>query len=105
CREFGEDESEGRKRVIIVFFTSEDPALSAHLDSLKLSLRSARARLFAIAIQRVAPPEFPARPDTRSYPYPAMTAQVLSRIAADTGGKLFQRGWNLKDILRETRKP
>jgi hypothetical protein len=105
CSEFDRSDPAERKRVIIVFFTSEDPALSARLDALKLSLRAAKARLFAVVIQRVAAPEFPARPGINSYPFPAITAQFLSQLASDSGGRIFRRNWDLKEILTAARKP
>jgi hypothetical protein len=105
CSEFDRSDPAERKRVIIVFFTSEDPALSARLDALKLSLRGNKARLFAVVIQRVSAPEFPARPGMDSYPFPAITAQFLSQLATDSGGRIFKRNWDLKEILTAARKP
>ena len=105
CRELDQGDTAERKPVIIVFFTSEDPGLSARLDALRSSLRAARARLFAVVIQRVAAPEFPARPGVESYPFPAMTAQWVSQLASESGGRIFKRNWDLKGILTEARKP
>jgi hypothetical protein len=105
CSEFDRSDAAERKRAILVFFTSEDPALSARLDSLKQSLRAAKVRLFAVVIQRVVAPEFPARPGMDSYPFPAMTAQFLSQLIIDSGGRIFKRNWDLKEILTVARKP
>jgi hypothetical protein len=105
CRELDQGDGAVRKSAVLVFFTSEDPSLSARLDSLKLDLRAAKARLFAVVIQRVLPPQVPGRPDIHSYPFPTMTAQLLSELATASGGRVFKRNWDLKEILTEARKP
>jgi von Willebrand factor type A domain len=105
CREFEESDAAGRKPVVIVFFTSDDPALSARLEMLKRSLRAAKARLFAVVIQRVLPSALPGRPGVQSYPFPTITAQFLSQLATDSGGRIFRQTWDLKEILAEARRP
>jgi hypothetical protein len=105
CGELDQGDRTVRKSAVLVFFTSEDPSLSTRLDSLKLDLRSAKARLFAVVIQRVLAPQVPGRPDLQRYPFPTMTAQFLSELAKASGGRVFKRNWDLKEILTEARKP
>jgi hypothetical protein len=64
-----------------------------------------KARLYVVVIQRVPAPEFPARPTIDNYPFPAITVQLLSKITADSGGRLYRGGWDLKSILAAARKP
>jgi hypothetical protein len=78
--------------------------LAAHLDSLDVTLRAANARLFAVVIQRVPEQNFPRGPSRGSYPFPVMTAQALSRLATESGGRVFNRNWDLKEILADARK-
>ena len=104
CRELEQDSAPDSKHAVLVFFTSEDPGLSARLGSLKEALQAARGRLFAVVIQRVAGPEFPRAPRAQTYPFPAMTAKLLSEVARESGGRIYQRAWDLKEILAEARK-
>jgi hypothetical protein len=104
CREFEPDNSARRKRAVIVFFANEDPNLGTRLDSLKNALRTAEARLFGVVIQRVPGPDSPCPRGLSGYPFPVMTAQFLSQLARDSGGRIFRRNWELRKILAETRK-
>lgn len=101
CSEF---DAGSNRRVVILFFGSEDPAISAKLDSLKSVLSAAKARLYAVAVQRVAEPRFPARPAIGQYPFPAITTQIVTQLVESSGGKIFKGGWDLKDILALARK-
>ncbi|MEX2264130.1 MAG: hypothetical protein WD696_19410 [Bryobacteraceae bacterium] len=105
CGEFGRDDSTERKRAVIVFFGSEDPNLSANLDTLKAALSGADARLYGIAVQRVAGRETPVDRWTRTYPFPAITARLMSELAEESGGKIFKSTWDLRKILAAARKP
>lgn len=104
CAELKEGSSVGRKRAIILLFASEDPALSGSVDGLKQSLKAVEARLYVVAIQRPDRQER-SRPGRSPYPFPIITAQILSRLASDSGGKMFRANWDLKAILAEARKP
>ena len=96
CREFGDTDAEGRKRVMIVLAVSEDPSLAGNLDSLKVLLAAGKTRLFAVVITRVS---------ARTYSFPTVTAQFLDELAKDSGGRVFRGGWDLKSILAAARKP
>jgi hypothetical protein len=34
-----------------------------------------------------------------------MTARLLSQLAQESGGRIFRRNWDLKEILAEARRP
>jgi hypothetical protein len=88
--------TEGRKRAIVVLVAGEDPRLAGNLDSLKTLLRESGARLFAVPITRAS---------GRAYSFPVMTARFLNQLAKDSGGKVYEGGWDLKSILAAARKP
>ena len=94
-QEFGEGETEGRRRAIVVLAASEDPTLAGNLGSLKALLAASEVRLFAVAITRVS---------GRTYSFPTITAQFLNQLAKDSGGREFRGGWDLKSILAAARK-
>jgi len=102
---FGQPASSGHQRAILVLFAGEDPGLSASLSSLKVSLRAAGIRLFAVQVQRVDPRGAVLPPGAGGYPTRALTAELVSQLAKDSGGRLFRRNWNLEEILRLARKP
>ncbi len=108
CAEFARRGSASRKRVIVVLFGTEDPNLRSHLDALEASLKAADARLYAIMTPRIGPQQarpFPSRiPNTGAYLTPVVTAGHLSELAASSGGRIFRRNWDLKEILEEGRK-
>jgi hypothetical protein len=105
CAELGEP-TDRRKRAIILVFGSDDATLSGNMDSLKATLATAQARLYAIAVQRSDPNVPPLSPRTGvTYPFPVLAAQLLSELAEQSGGRLFKRNWDLKKILAEARKP
>ena len=107
--ELGQRGSTDRTRVIVVFFAGDDPNLSLHRDALRTMLRSADARLFAVVVPRIEEPEFSPVPQTgrRRFPSPSpvMTTRLLSRLAKDSGGRLFERNWNLRKILSMAGSP
>jgi hypothetical protein len=106
CGEFGAQAATERKRAIVIVFGSEDPSLGAQLGSLKALLSSAGIRLYAVAVQRIDPHGSPLSPRTGvSYPFPVMTARLLSELAGESGGRIFQRNWDLKKILAEAHRP
>lgn len=106
CGEVGEGGASERKRAIVVVFGTEDPNLSTHLDALKAMLSAASARLYAVAVQRIDPHESPLSGRTGvSYPFPVTTVQLMSQLAGESGGRVFQRNWDLRKILADARKP
>lgn len=106
CAELGEPGSSERKRAIVVVFGSEDPSLSSHLDALKATLGTANARLYAVVVQRTDPHDSPlSGRNGVSYPPPVLTAQLVSELTAESGGRIFKRNWDLKKLLAEARKP
>ena len=109
CREFGRLESNERKRAVVVFFAGEDPNLTAQLVALGTALSMANARLYGVVVQRVDAPGPPGIPRTGPAqlpaPAPLMTARLLSQLAEESGGRIFRRNWDLKEILAEARKP
>lgn len=106
CGEFGEPIDGSRKRAILVVFGSDDPSLSSNLGALKATLRTAQVRLYAVAVQRSDPNAPPQSPRTGvNYLFPVMTARLLSELAEETGGLVFERNWDLKKILAGARRP
>lgn len=104
CREFGANESTERHRAVIVLFANEDPSLGTSLSSIADALDRAEARLFAVPIQRAPAPGNSGRRTLSSYPFPAATANILSALAKNSGGRVFRRNWDLKEILTDARK-
>jgi hypothetical protein len=87
-------------------FGSEDPGLRPQLGALRSTLAAANARLYAIAVQRSDPNAPPLSPRTGLwYPFPVMTARLMSQLADEFGGRVFERNWDLKKILAEARRP
>jgi hypothetical protein len=111
CGEFGQPGGEepaggGRKRAILVVFGTDDPSLSSNLNALKATLRTAQARLYAVAVQRSDPNAPPQSPRIGvNYPFPVMTARLLSQLAEETGGRVFERHWDFKKILAAAHRP
>jgi hypothetical protein len=106
CSEFGPGDPAGRNRAIVVVFGSEDPGLRPQLGALRSTLAAANARLYAIAVQRSDPNAPPLSPRTGLwYPFPVMTARLMSQLADEFGGRVFERNWDLKKILAEARRP
>jgi len=105
CAEFDADAPAGRKHVIVVWFGSDDLNLSRRLDSLKAAVRMANARLYAIAVQRAntQPSPLGPRPVQVSYPFPTLTAHLMSEFVEEFGGHIYKRNWNLKEILKDAR--
>lgn len=103
CAEFEQDSSTGRKRAILVLFASDDPGLSAHLDAVQTALRTTRVRLFAVVIQRVDGQQGPL--SARAGGYPVMTAQFISQLTKESGGRIYRSNWDLREILAAARKP
>ena len=106
CAELGEPDSQ-RKHAIVLLFAGEDPTLRSHQEVIQQLLSAAQARLYAVAITRMnATDQGPlARRPNLTYNFPALTAQLLSKIAKDSGGKIYKGGWDMKDILKDARKP
>jgi hypothetical protein len=109
CGEFGERGSTGRKRAIIVYFAGEDPNLSANLNTLQAVLGSVDARLYAVVVPRANTLEPTGIPRTGASPFPipspAITAQIMSQLTQESGGRIYRRNWDLREILAEARKP
>jgi hypothetical protein len=105
CREFDENKDSKRKRAILVLFANEDHGLGGNLENIRSLLKDADARLFAVAITRVASAAFPSRPGVVTYPFPAATVRLLTPIVKESGGRLFPAAWDFKSILAEARKP
>lgn len=98
----------GRRRAILVVFGTDDPNVSSRITSLRSILSSAKARLYVAVIDRTAsrPPGLPPGTIVYRHPvYPVTTAQLLEELAKDTGGLIYRRGWDLKEVLKEMRKP
>jgi hypothetical protein len=109
CGEFGQRGASERQRAILVFFAGEDPVLTAHLDTLEAMLGAANARLYAVVVPRINAPDVPKTTQTGepilSVPSPSLTAQLISQLAEKSGGRIFRRNWELKEILRLARRP
>lgn len=103
-----EGSNEERARAIILFFGSDDPDLGRRIEETKAALGGARARLYAIVIDRGAylrgGPTRNTRP-RRLPPYPTATVRILSDLAEQSGGQMYPRAWEFKEILDHTRKP
>ena len=99
--------SPDRRRAILVVFGTNDPDVSARITALRSALSSVEARLYAVVIDRTVgrPPGLPPGSIGYRHPvYPVITAQLLEELAKDTGGKIYRRGWDLKEILQEIRR-
>ncbi len=109
CGAFGEHGVAERKRTVIVLFASEDPKLSARLDTLQAALSSADARLYAVLVHRVNAFEPPGTPRVGAprfpMPSPAITAQLMSQLTEKSNGRIYKGGWDFKQILAAARKP
>jgi hypothetical protein len=107
CEELQQSKSSDRRRAVIVLFGSEDPGLRAHLESARASLSAVNARLYAVVIDRSTNQRAnPLGTQVRvPHPFPVLTAQLMSELAAQSGGRIFRGAWDLKEILKEARKP
>jgi hypothetical protein len=109
CNEFGEHGSAERQRAVIVLFAGEDPNLSARLDTLQAALSAVSARLYAVVVQRTNAFESPGTPRTGVSPFPipspVITAQLMSQLTEESGGRIYKSNWGLKEILAAARKP
>lgn len=107
CQELRRSDLAERRRAVVVLFGSDDPQLRTHLEAVKAVLGAVNARLYAVVIDRSAGErESPPGRQVRIFqPFPGLTAQLMSELAEHSGGRLFRRGWDLKDILKELRKP
>jgi Mg-chelatase subunit ChlD len=91
CEQLRRGEFEKHRRGVVVLFGSEDPGLSTRLDGVKTALQAADARLYAALVDRGAL-------------VPVLTAQLMKELAEGTGGKIYRRGWELKEVVKELRK-
>jgi hypothetical protein len=68
-------------------------------------VRTSNARLYAIAVQRASTQPSPLGPPRvqASYPFPALTAELMSELVAEFGGRIYKRNWDLKQILKDAR--
>jgi len=105
CAELEADAPAGRRPVIVVWFGSDDLNLSRRLDSLKAAVRTSNARLYAIAVQRASTQPSPLGPPRiqASYPFPVLTARLMSELVEQLGGRIYKRNWDLKQILEDAR--
>ena len=105
CAELDTDASAERRRVIVVWFGSDDLNLSRRLDSLKTAVGTSNARLYAIAVQRASTQPSPLGPPRvkASYPFPVLTARLMSELIEQFGGRIYNRNWDLKQILEDAR--
>lgn len=107
CEELRRSELNESRRAVVVLFGTEDRELGSHLAAAKTALNAAHARLYAVAIDRSAAERAspPGRPVRTLHPFPALTAQLMSELAEYSGGLTFRGAWDLKEILKELRKP
>jgi hypothetical protein len=105
CAEFDAAAPAGRRPVIVIWFGSDDLNLSRRLDSLESVVRASHARLYAVAVQRASTQPSPLGPPRvqASYPFPVLTAQLMSEFVAEFGGRIYKRNWSLKEILEDAR--
>jgi hypothetical protein len=104
--QFSQDAPSDRRRAVLIIFGTEDPSLGARLDTLKAALSNVHARLYAVAVHRIDPRQTPLNPRPGvNYPFPTRTAQLLSELAAASGGRVYKRNWTLKEVLAEARRP
>jgi hypothetical protein len=109
CSEFSRRSASDRRRAILVFFAGEDPNLTSHLDALETTLDAVNARLYAVVVPRISAPDVPKTTQSGapvlSAPSPLMTVQLISQLAETSGGRIFRRNWDAKEILRLARRP
>jgi hypothetical protein len=121
CQQLQQKDFDGSKRVIILLFGTPDPSLPSQTQSLKAAIGAADARLYVVAVdrsieQRRSPsgssprhplglPSWSTRvPELQTTTLPSATAQILEQLAEDSGGRMYRRNWDLKEILREARR-
>jgi hypothetical protein len=107
CEELKRSGLTESKRAVVVLFGSEDPELRSQLAVLKAVLTSTDTRLYAVVIDRSANERAipPGRVVRTLHPFPALTAQLVSELAEYSGGRIFRSAWDLREILKEIRKP
>ena len=91
CEQLRRSEFEKHRRGLIVLFASDDPGLPARLDGVRSALHAADARLYAVLVDRGGMA-------------PVLTGQLIAELAEASGGKIYRRGWEIKEVLRELRR-
>ncbi|MCU1258770.1 MAG: hypothetical protein JWO80_1655, partial [Bryobacterales bacterium] len=106
CEELKRNGRAENRRAAVVLFGSEDPGLRTQLDVLSSVLDATDARLYAVVIDRSGNDKAgpPGRVLPTLHPFPASTAQLMSELAEHSGGRIFRRAWDLKEILKDIRK-
>ncbi len=94
-----------RSRAVIVLFGSPDPNLNTRMQIVRSALESSGARLYAILVDRSSEHrKSPVGALSESTVSPVMTTQLVSELAKHSGGRIYRRNWDLKEILKEVRK-
>lgn len=107
CEQFSEAAEGPGKKVIIVVFAGEDRALPMAAPRLRASIDAVHAKLIAILVTRTPVDAGPSRlPRTIPGPIvPVLTAETLAELAQLSGGRIYRQAWDLKDVLKEARRP
>ena len=99
--------SGAEKHAILILFGSEDPGLRYQLEVLHSFLQAANTRLYAVVINLHLKEQ--SRQQLKTVPtlpsVPAMTAPNISELAEQSGGQVFRGAWDLRDIVKDIRKP
>jgi len=106
CAELDRQGVSDHRRAILVVFGSDDPGLRTRQASLRSVLKSTNARLYVAVIDRnasqpVTPPGVIVRPRPL---FPVLTAQLLEELATASGGRIYRRGWDLREVLQDIRQ-
>ena len=104
CLQLRESEGAQRKRAIIVVFAGDDRGLPAAAYRLKTALEASHARLFAVPVTRYMTSRS-TMPPKADFPFPVVTAQILSDLAEMSGGRIYRQAWDIKDIVKEATRP
>lgn len=94
----------GPRSVVILLFGSTDPNLQSQMQTVKAALDSAGARLYAVQIDRAIEQRRNPLGVPPALPVPVLTAELVKELAESSGGRMYRRNWDLKEMLQDARK-
>ena len=74
------------------------------MQTVKAALAKASTRLYVVQIDRaIEQSKGPLRMRSPTLP-PVITAQLISELAQYSGGRIYRRNWDLREILNDIRR-